>query len=205
MYLRLLLASPIVLAAPAALADRGELRLSAAASLPTFAETSQAGGSGSSAVWGGRLRVAQGLSDWLELGGTVGFSSAENVRFKNATVRGLQGDLYGDLYGIEAGPTLRFLAPKLFAHGSSLLRPLVDLRGGAFWRVLASQLAEDPMQREIDRPPTDTSVSGFFGVTGGVEYRFADSYAIGMGVDYMYAGDRYYGLGVTLELSWLRL
>src|SRR5262249_3735400 len=156
-------------------------------------------------VWGTRLRGAYGVSDHLELGGELGFSTSSAVHFSNAMVSGLRGDLYGDLYAFEVAPSARLVGPALMHAGSSvLLRPLLDVRAGLLMRSVASQLALDTQQRLIDRPSTDTSALAFMGATAGLEWRFADVYAIGVAGDVVYAGNRYTGFGIAVEISLLR-
>lgn len=189
-------------------ADRGEWRLSLAGDVPGFIDMQESGGKASgSAVWGTRVRVAFGTSDRLEIGGDLGFVSASAVHFSDATVEGLRGDLYGDLYAFEIAPSVRLIAPALL-HTSmaGLIRPILDIRGGLLMRALASQegiLFKDGMPRLIGRPDAAISALPFVGATGGIEWRFADVYAIGLAGDLVYAGDGFTGVGIAVELSWL--
>jgi hypothetical protein len=185
-----------------ALADQGEFRISAVGSVPGFASLKQSGGEASSAVWGGGVRLARGVRDWLELGGSVRFVTASSVRFKNATVLGLRGDLYTDLYVLE--PTLgpRLIGPTL-VHVGGIIRPFAELGGGLVVRSVTSGPAFDPKDRLIDHPDGETSYLAALTLAGGLEWRIRDAYAIGLGIDWTECGDDYRSVGIAVELSWI--
>jgi hypothetical protein len=190
---------------PYAWADRGELRYSLAGSAP-FVDIHQAGGETSGSVaWGSRVRVAYGLSDYLELGGALGFAGATALRFENAMVAGIPGDVYADLYAFDFAPSARLVGPTFFHAGTVLLHPVLDGRAGLLMRALSSQTARDAMGRLIPGlDETETSFLPFVGAGGGLEARFSDTYAVGLGGEYTFAGDRFSAIAVTLEVSFLR-
>jgi hypothetical protein len=188
-------------------ADRGEWRFSLAGT-PGFIDMQQSGGDASgSPVWGSRVHVAYGISDHLEVGGNLGITSATGVHFSNAMVQGLRSHLYGDLYAFELAPTVRVVSPPLVhTSPSALLRPLLDLRAGLLVRTLSSQeavLYQNGMTLLVGKPDMALSPLPFVGAAGGIEWRFADVYAIGLAGDFVYAGDGYTGVGVVLEVNWL--
>src|SRR5437870_884641 len=89
----------LVLFAFDAWADRREWRLSAAGVVSDAMARSD-GSRGSAINPGLRLRFGYGLANWLELGGTAGFTWAPGVVFPRTMVQNQPGNLHTDVIAV---------------------------------------------------------------------------------------------------------
>ena len=187
-----------------AAADKDEWRYSLAAT-GSIASLDQADASASSLAGGGRLRIAFGLTNTIEVAGVLGFSKAGDVEWQNAFRNPQRANLFANVYASEGAIEARLVGGAELSRAFASTHPLVGLRGGLLVRVVADSIFLDGMQRELPpRPDADTSLLPFVAAELGVEHRFNHWFVVGLVGDFTYAGSSYQAAGLSLELGWLR-
>ena len=153
---------------------------------------------------GTRLRFGFGARNWLELGGTAGFTWAPAVVFPNRVIQGQSGNLHTDIVAVEMGGSVRLVGDLPFGRGFfARNRPYLDLRTGLLLEILRSPKLLDQQNDIVLDLSESVTPRAFLGVVVGLEHRFAGSWIGGISFDYVFAGRDFQTLGANLEFSYL--
>jgi opacity protein-like surface antigen len=188
----------VAVAAPAA-ADQDEQRLSLAGQL-ALVELDAFGTADTTEAYGGLVGFAWGWSDWLELGGDLGYQHRTNAPLDGGTLGELGGDgftLYTTLHDLELAASGRLL---LDLGPSHRIRPFLGLRTGVGLRMLGAP----SLYNRAGLAATgdgDTAVYPLVGAELGASYRFGNALAVGLALHTTRATDQTI-TGLRLELSW---
>ena len=189
-----------------ALADEGETRFSLQVG-GSFAELNAFEASGSNALYGGALAVAQGFRNWLDAGVAVGFHRRGDAVIDDAILDGVGGTpvgtyrLFTDVQTFSAATTIRaYLEVGPFLR----LRPLVGVRvGGEATQFASPQLfAGNTPSSAVGDNKWEFAPLG--GAEVGIAYRLTDSFegAVLLSAE---SSSVQTNFGLTLEVSWQRL
>ncbi len=190
-------------AARTAHADRQEWRLSLAGVVTdAMAERSSSAGAGINP--GARARFGYGVRNWLELGGSAGFSWAPGVVFPKAVVDKQPGNLNADVIAVEMAGSIRLQADVPFGRAFfARNRPFVDVRTGLLLEIVRAPKLLDQNGDIVLALSETVTPRAFVGAALGLEHRIAGAWLGGISVDYVYAGSAYQSVGCTLEVSWM--
>lgn len=183
-------------------ADRGEWRagVEGVGQVSTIA-AGEAEGSGFG--FGGRLRIAYGLLDPLELAVLAGFVHAQSIEVPGATLVMQRGRFFTAVDAMDLAVELRWILGVELWRRFARTQPFIAVRGGGLVRHFSGQLLLNDKDMVVERPDDTFDVLPFVGGIVGVQHRFGDHFTVGLAGEVALAdGDRRYGGGVMCEWSW---
>jgi hypothetical protein len=152
---------------------------------------------------GAGFRAAYGIKDFFELGVHAGFSTTQQLTFKDAMIQGQPGNLVANQYAIEFALDARLIGDVHLSSALARFHPLIGIRGGGLVRILTSQLLVDDQKLLIMRPDNAASILPCLTGYVGAEYRFARTWLAGVTGSFTYAGTSYYAAAASLQISWM--
>lgn len=172
------LVAVLLLGSPAH-ADRQEKRLSVAGGGAVLA-VERAGATGDLLAPAGHLRLAWGLTNWLDMGASVGAAGFTTAELTNATVEGHRGTLYFDIYQGEISLDARAIAGVGVLPLFERLHPFAGVRAGVATALRRNEQLLDDAGLRIAGTDNSFDAAILLGVEAGLEYRFGRGFLVGL-------------------------